>query len=156
MVIITLERTKPSFMGMDIEDYEHRAFLTMKEAEKWLISNNFYYGQRDFFEYTPAEAKEWCHKKDASWEYIGVSIETIDNPDEVSRYKDFDPGMAPWQKAAFEDGRREGYTKKLVEAGLPREVIIKKYMEYFNERKEDAEYWISVCEADEEKNNFEE
>ena len=152
MVLITLERKKPSFAGMDIEDCEHRVFFTMQDAEKWLVSNNFYFGQRDFFKYTPADAKEWCHKKDASWEYIAVSIETIDVPGEPSRYKDFDPGIAPWKKAAFEEGRREGYAKTLVESGLSREVVIRKYMNYFNERKEDAEYWISVCEAAGKKN----
>ncbi|MBP3197159.1 MAG: hypothetical protein J6N21_09170 [Butyrivibrio sp.] len=157
MVIITLEHNCIGVFKMEDIDCEHRAFLTMKEAEKWLVDNNFYYGQRSFLQYTPADAKEWCHQNDASWEFIGVSIEVIENPDEPSRYKDFNPGMAPWQKAAFEDGRREGYAQVLVEANFPRDEMIKRYMNHFDESKADAEYWISVCEeAEKERSGVEE
>lgn len=154
MIIITLEHNSIGIIGKKEIDCEHRAFLTMQEAEKWLEDNNFYYGQRSFFQYTPADAKEWCHKKDVSWEFISVSIETIYDHDEPSRYKDFVPGMAPWQKAAFEEGRREGYAQVLVEAGLPRDEMIRRYMNHFDESKKDAEYWISVCEATEKENKL--
>ena len=146
MVIVTLEHKKQRCIGLDIEDREHRAFLTMQEAEKWLEDNNFYYGQRDFFNYTPDDAKEWCHKNDASWEYINVEIETVEDRNSPSCYKEFDPGMSPWQKAAFEDGRREGFVEMLVEMGLPTELIIEKYMKNFKENEEDAKYWISLYE----------
>ncbi len=136
-------------MSMEIVDCEHRAFLTMKEAKKWLKDNNFYYGQRSFFEYTPPDGKEWCHKKDASWEYISVSVETIEDQNAPSRYRDFDAGVvSPWVKAALEEKRRKPLVRLIRTAGIPREEIIKRFMEDFGDTKEDAEYWIAVCEKE--------
>ena len=146
MVVITLEHKKRNYIGIDIVDSEHRVFPTMQKAKKWLADNNFYYGQSPFFNYNPHDGKEWCHIKDSSWEYIDVRLEILGDQDEPSRYKDFDPGMAPWQKAAFEEGRREGYAQVLVEADIPKDVKVKKFMEHFDESEEDAEYWISECE----------
>ena len=96
MVVVTLEHKKLGAVFVDTVDSEHRAFLDMKEAEKWLNDNNFIYGQRSFFKYDKPEDKEWCHVKDASWEYINVLVECYDDVEKESRYKSFDPGMPPW------------------------------------------------------------
>ncbi len=69
-----------------------------RDAKKWLINNNFYYGQRSFFNYTPSFAKEWCHKNDQSWEYIDVSLEKYRGLNQYSRYKNFIPEKAPWDQ----------------------------------------------------------
>ncbi len=157
MVIITLEHKEQGFMSMDIVDCEHRAFLTMKEAKKWLKDNNFYYGQRSFFQYTPSDGKEWCHKNDASWEYISVKVETIEDQNAPSRYRDFDAGVvSPWAKAALEGGSRKTVVRVLRNADIPREQIVKVFMEDFGDSKEDAEYWISACEEESDESNISE
>ena len=92
MVLIVLERIVRKIIGSDVEDKEYRIFETIQEAERWLKENNFYYGQRIFFSYTPKDAKEWCHMNDDTWEYVNVTIEDRDVWNEPSYYRNFYPG----------------------------------------------------------------
>ena len=148
MVIVTLMRRKHAGFTLETQGVEHRAFPNMKAAKKWLKANNFIYGQRDFLKYDGPDDKEWCHVNDASWDFIKVIIETLEDPEEDSCYKNFDPGMAPWLKAAYEEGRREGFAGRLVKLDMPRDEKIKMFIETFGDSKADAEYWISYCEKE--------
>ena len=78
-----------------------------KKATRWLAENNFYYGQRSFFNYKD-NAQEWCHRRDVSREFIDVDIAEykIDTMT-ASQYRDFLPDLAPWVKAAIEDAKSE-------------------------------------------------
>lgn len=98
MVIVNLTRKQLGVIEIKTQDSECRIFDNIQEAERWLVDNNFYYGRRDFFQYENAEDMEWCHKKDCSWEYITVDFENIDDMNKASRYKNFNPGMAPWER----------------------------------------------------------
>ena len=98
MILVTLKHMKLRTISIDVQDSETRTFSCMRDAKKWLINNNFYYGQRPFFNYTPSFAKEWCHKNDQSWEYIDVSLEKYRGLNQYSRYKNFIPEKAPWDQ----------------------------------------------------------
>ncbi len=148
MVIVTLMRKEQVAFFLETQDSENRAFPSMKEAEKWLKANNFIYGQRSFLKYESPKDKEWCHVNDASWHFIKVIIETVEDAEAESCYKNFDPGIAPWIKSAREEGRREGFATGLVKTDIPREEKIKIFIEAFGDSKADAEYWISYCEKE--------
>ena len=148
MVVVTLEHKKLGSVFVDTVDSEHRAFIDIKDAEKWLSDNNFIYGQRHFFRYENPDYKEWYHVKDASWEYIDVNVEYFDDPEKESCYKSFDPGIAPWARSIYEEAKREGFVKAMFDKKLSREIMVEKFMENFGDSRNDAEYWIDQHEED--------
>lgn len=73
---VKLIRMKSRAITMEPVDEESRLFSSKSLATKWLIKNNFTYGQRRFFNY-PANDKEWFHKDDINLEYVDVVITKI-------------------------------------------------------------------------------
>lgn len=84
-----------------------KLFSSMKAAEKWLVDNDFVYGQRSFFNY-PTGDKEWFHKDDMWMEYIDVFIMKMKVNDLTkSKFKNFckihrkclpDESFSAWKK----------------------------------------------------------
>ena len=146
MVVVSLVRNKLGTFSLEIIDFEQKEFSDKHEAEQWLTDNNFVYGQRDFFKYKNSDDKQWCHINDVSWEFIDVTIETKQETNGESRYKNFIPDISPWAKAAYYDGLREGFAETIVKLDIPRDEKIKRFAEHFGDSIETAKYWISFCE----------
>ena len=82
---VNLVRMKVGVLFAEPADEEYKLFSSMKAAEKWLVDNNFVYGQRSFFNY-PDGDEVWFHKDDMRMEFIEVFIMKL-KVDDLSKSK---------------------------------------------------------------------
>lgn len=149
MVIVTLTQKINALFTEHAIDSEHRIFSDIETAEKWLTENNFktVHGLRN------PEKVFWVHKNNNSEKYVDVTFENAEDQERESKFKNFDPGMDSWQKAAYEEGRREGFAKSIAKEDIPMEQKIKMFKEYFDTSWQDAEQWILQESIDSDSNS---
>lgn len=104
MVIYHVKLIRMKLCGITVEPVgeEVRLFSSKEKAETWLVGNGFVYGQRRFFNYDPADTKEWFHQDDIAMEYIDVDITEMDIDDlSESEFKYLNEIHREWLSESF-------------------------------------------------------